>query len=84
MRASFSMKCLQQLPPVPMSSYVSRIVTLFFFGILTPDIGGHTNTERGYLPTLASKLELQLRTAAFDEAFDVVVSETDKHPLQFV
>ncbi|KAF5385676.1 hypothetical protein D9757_005516 [Collybiopsis confluens] len=45
---------------------------------------GHTNTERGYLPTLATKLDSQLRTAAFSETFDVVISETDKHPLQFV
>ncbi|KIK52053.1 hypothetical protein GYMLUDRAFT_50126 [Collybiopsis luxurians FD-317 M1] len=45
---------------------------------------GHTNTERGYLPILASKLESQLQTAAFNEVFDIVVSESDKHPLQIV
>ncbi|KAJ3808361.1 NGG1p interacting factor 3 [Lentinula aff. lateritia] len=45
---------------------------------------GHTNTERGYLPVLASKLETQLHGAAFDEPFDIVVSNTDKHPLEFV
>ncbi|KAF8824550.1 hypothetical protein HHX47_DHR8000169 [Lentinula edodes] len=45
---------------------------------------GHTNTERGYLPVLASKLQAQLHAAAFDEPFDIVVSNTDKHPLEFV
>ncbi|GAW03100.1 NGG1 interacting factor 3 [Lentinula edodes] len=45
---------------------------------------GHTNTERGYLPVLASKLQTQLHAAAFDEPFDILVSNTDKHPLEFV
>ncbi|KAJ4480936.1 NGG1p interacting factor 3 [Lentinula aciculospora] len=45
---------------------------------------GHTNTERGYLPILASKLQAQLHAAAFAEPFDIVISNTDKHPLEFV
>ncbi|KAE9403410.1 NGG1 interacting factor 3-like protein [Gymnopus androsaceus JB14] len=51
---------------------------------------GHTNTERGYLPILASKLQAQLQQQAsksdsgFNEPFDVVVSSSDRHPLQFV
>ncbi|KAJ3849367.1 NGG1p interacting factor 3 [Lentinula lateritia] len=52
--------------------------------VILCDKGGHTNTERGYLPVLASKLETQLHGAAFDEPFDIVVSNTDKHPLEFV
>ncbi|KAJ3742894.1 NGG1p interacting factor 3 [Lentinula detonsa] len=45
---------------------------------------GHTNTERGYLPILASKLEAQLDAADYPQPFDVVISTTDKHPLEFV
>ncbi|KAJ3729098.1 NGG1p interacting factor 3 [Lentinula guzmanii] len=45
---------------------------------------GHTNTERGYLPILASKLEAQLDAADYPRPFDVVISTTDKHPLEFV
>ncbi|KAJ3892688.1 NGG1p interacting factor 3 [Lentinula edodes] len=45
---------------------------------------GHTNTERGYLPILASKLQAQIHAAAFDEPFDILVSNTDEHPLEFV
>lgn len=45
---------------------------------------GHTNTERGYLPILASKLQAQLEAAAFDGAFNILVSNTDKHPLEFI
>ncbi|KAJ3868593.1 NGG1p interacting factor 3 [Lentinula novae-zelandiae] len=52
--------------------------------VILCDKGGHTNTERGYLPILASKLKAQLHAAAFDEPFDIVVSNTDKHPLEFV
>lgn len=56
----------------------------FHLGAANLSKGGHTNTERGYLPILASKLEAQLHAAAFDEPFDIVVSNTDKHPLEFV
>jgi len=47
---------------------------------------GHTNTERGYLPFLASKLSHEL---AKDESLghgpvEVAVSQNDKHPLVFV
>ncbi|KAJ7624579.1 NGG1 interacting factor 3-like protein [Roridomyces roridus] len=47
---------------------------------------GHTNTERGYLPVLAQKLSSELQNEFQAEAapFDVIVSEADAHPLQFV
>ncbi|KAI0081113.1 NGG1p interacting factor 3 [Panus rudis PR-1116 ss-1] len=59
---------------------------------------GHTNTERGYLPTLAQNLQLQLRTIASEtrnadsgsefskilSEMEVVVSEEDMHPLRIV
>lgn len=44
-------------------------------------IGGHTNTERGYLPTLASKLQAELAKEGESEV-EMFVSEKDKHPLQ--
>lgn len=47
--------------------------------------GGHTNTERGYLPTLAQKLLAELRSEVFRNedlgGVEVLVSEQDKHPL---
>lgn len=60
--------------------------------------GGHTNTERGYLPILASKLRKELRhyqeteifTALTDSDQEVVrqleidVSAEDRHPLKIV
>ncbi|KAJ7314740.1 NGG1p interacting factor 3 [Mycena albidolilacea] len=47
---------------------------------------GHTNTERGFLPTLVTKLHAELETAAEPGlgAVEIVVSEADAHPLQFV
>lgn len=57
---------------------------------------GHTNTERGYLPTLAEKLKAQLHGTASEVKstdgelamtlllMEVVVSKEDKHPLQIV
>lgn len=56
--------------------------------------GGHTNTERGYLRRLARKLREEIAAdgeAAVDpavaqtlEGLEVVISEKDKHPLEFV
>ncbi|KAF9055717.1 NGG1p interacting factor 3 [Panaeolus papilionaceus] len=49
---------------------------------------GHTNTERGYLPILAAKLHSELQATEFKELgiedVEVLVSEKDQHPLQFV
>ncbi|KAG6815659.1 hypothetical protein H0H87_012570 [Tephrocybe sp. NHM501043] len=47
---------------------------------------GHDNTERGYLPDLASKLRHELeRDNDLDVAgVEVIVSQNDKHPLQNV
>ncbi|KAF8902190.1 NGG1 interacting factor 3-like protein [Gymnopilus junonius] len=49
---------------------------------------GHTNTERGYLPILASKLLRELRANEFRDQglgeVEVIVSQNDGHPLQFV
>ncbi|THH09825.1 hypothetical protein EW146_g8568 [Bondarzewia mesenterica] len=50
---------------------------------------GHTNTERGYLPVLASKLQRQFAQAQGDELdlakqLSVHVSTEDRHPLDIV
>jgi len=49
---------------------------------------GHTNTERGYLPVLASKLRSELEKLNGDEkkyeAASVHISQEDRHPLDFV
>jgi len=49
---------------------------------------GHDNTERGYLPVLASKLLSELRSSPVNgqglAEVEVVVSEADKHPLRIV
>jgi len=49
---------------------------------------GHDNTERGYLPILAEKLLAELRNPQLNgqglEDVEVVVSQADKHPLEFV
>jgi hypothetical protein len=51
-------------------------------------LGGHTNTERGYLPVLASKLRSELEKLDGDEkkyeAASVHISQEDRHPLDFV
>ena len=53
-----------------------------------PGIGGHTNTERGYLPILAKKLLTELHSEEFrDEDLDdvkILISEQDRHPLAIV
>ena len=57
--------------------------------------GGHTNTERGFLPTLAAKLadELQIEAYAQGEAsavggtlkaLKIALSRADQHPLVLV
>jgi hypothetical protein len=53
--------------------------------------GGHTNTERGYLPILASKLrsvpsqmiDLTPEEKNLLSHMEVYVSKEDKHPLVF-
>ncbi|PPQ69665.1 hypothetical protein CVT26_001534 [Gymnopilus dilepis] len=49
---------------------------------------GHTNTERGYLPILAAKLLKELRASELRDQglgdVEVIVSQNDSHPLQFV
>ncbi|KAF8890096.1 GTP cyclohydrolase 1 type 2/Nif3 [Infundibulicybe gibba] len=49
---------------------------------------GHTNTERGYLPILASKLRHELQGEGHREhglgELEVIVSKSDQHPLHFV
>jgi len=46
---------------------------------------GHTNTERGYLPVLATNLraELEGEEKRFG-AVSVHISQEDRHPLDFV
>jgi len=52
---------------------------------------GHTNTERGYLPILAAKLHHELQSKEFKDQgiqglgdVEVLVSQKDHHPLEFV
>ncbi|KAF8202706.1 NGG1 interacting factor 3-like protein [Mycena galopus ATCC 62051] len=47
---------------------------------------GHTNTERGYLPTLVTKLQDELKAVPEQGlgAVEVVISQADAHPLQLV
>ncbi|KAL4268528.1 GTP cyclohydrolase I type 2/NIF3 family protein [Pleurotus pulmonarius] len=48
---------------------------------------GHTNTERGYLPVLAARLNEEFQTQGTDsdlKGVDVVISQADKHPLLLV
>src|SRR6266853_4482286 len=50
-------------------------------------LGGHTNTERGYLPLLASKLRAELAKLEGEEkifaAASIHISQEDRHPLDF-
>ena len=56
--------------------------------------GGHTNTERGYLPTLARRLKQSFDVISAGDAgaedaaslrtLEIEVSKKDKHPLQIV
>jgi hypothetical protein len=57
------------------------------FHATTYRAGGHTNTERGYLPILAQKLLTEHSEEFKDEGLDdveVLVSEQDRHPLAIV
>jgi len=49
---------------------------------------GHTNTERGYLPVLASKMRTELAKLEGEEKIfettSVHISQEDRHPLDFV
>lgn len=50
--------------------------------------GGHTNTERGYLPVLAEKLRTEFSGQDYDDQdvrdIEVLISQEDRHPLHFV
>jgi putative NIF3 family GTP cyclohydrolase 1 type 2 len=46
---------------------------------------GHTNTERGYLPTLAKRLRAEFsETSLSGEKVEVHVSNQDRHPLEII
>ncbi|KAJ7029868.1 NGG1p interacting factor 3 [Mycena alexandri] len=47
---------------------------------------GHTNTERGYLPTLAKKLQEELKAELEPglDAVEIAISQADARPLQFM
>lgn len=63
---------------------------------LARPLGGHTNTERGFLPTLATKIAEEIHIEAYANAqkdsalssalraLKVDVSTEDHHPLVFV
>lgn len=46
--------------------------------------GNHSNTERGYLPTLRQRLLAALAGDADGKDAEVIVSEADRDPLEFV
>ncbi|EEB88361.1 hypothetical protein MPER_13840, partial [Moniliophthora perniciosa FA553] len=48
---------------------------------------GHTNTERGYLSVLAKNLRAELGRQDTSQSFEnveVLVSKSDRHPLEIV
>ena len=46
---------------------------------------GHTNAERGYLPTLAEELRSELKYSSFSgEKVETHISTEDRHPLGIV
>jgi hypothetical protein len=69
------------------SSFVSLRITFFKKNAQETFSGGHTNTERGYLPTLAAKLRAELEMDEGKEngfkAAGIHISREDKHPLDF-
>jgi len=71
-----------------MSYCVSPRTVLFEKNAQKSLLGGHTNTERGYLPVLASKLRAELAKLEGEEkrfaAASVHISQEDRHPLDFV
>jgi hypothetical protein len=71
-----------------MSYCVSPRTVLFEENAQKSLLGGHTNTERGYLPVLASKLRAELAKLEGEEkrfaAASVHISQEDRHPLDFV
>ena len=69
----------------------SRIIVFFFHSFSL--LGGHTNTERGYLPTLSQKIKSLLEeeasiadpeVATALRTLEVHISQEDRHPLQIV
>ena len=59
--------------------YVSILAALIMLLIFVY-IGGHSNTERGYLPLLQQKLTAGLEEEGVQDV-EVVVSSKDKDPL---
>ena len=82
-----SMKYLRPLRQEETLYFVSTSNT-FFRKNAESSLGGHTNTERGYLPVLARKLQAELAAHQGDEEYsisaDIHISQEDKHPLDFV
>ena len=61
--------------PRPISPKESETQELLF------NSGGHTNTERGYLPTLREKLLAEQATDSDLSGLDIQISRSDRHPL---
>jgi len=85
------MKFWQPLLLAETSFYVSCVCQLFLFsgGSRYAMAGGHTNTERGYLPVLASKLQQEFAKVEPGEPrlmdqLVIHISKADKHPLDIV
>jgi hypothetical protein len=83
---------------VVLCTLLSRTCSIVHYTDSPHDTGGHTNTERGYLPVLATKLQAELKKFQQTDTFasyadtdqeivrqlEVHVSVEDRHPLQFV
>jgi hypothetical protein len=82
------MKYLQPLRQDETLYFVSPSNALLVSTLKVPFPGGHTNTERGYLPILAYNLREELAKHLGDEKdsipANIQISQEDKHPLDFV
>ena len=79
--------CLAQSP----AAIVAHLITSQHEALVTVASGqhavlcGHTNTVRGYLPTLAGKLRSELKDSRFSgEKVELHISTEDRHPLDIV
>ena len=53
-------------------------------GVRADRAGNHSNTERGYLPILQGRLKELLAADEDGAGAEVIVSEADRDPLEFV
>ena len=81
---------MKYLPPLRQGEtlyFVGPSNTLLVRTLKILFLGGHTNTERGYLPVLASKLQAELAAQGDEKdsiSAKIHISQEDRHPLDFV